>query len=163
MLFIYILVLLFLVSLGLSISSFFCKKSSMINLSTELSDDSMNDFYKTFIFTNYKDFLNNNLGISNINDLSLFFCDDGPTAGNPCKMYFTKGWCNSLVIYNTNTMNLLYCFEDKNNIVYNYYTAQKNFNIAKTKLDESISAAKSIPLVKDNFRKQDRNPDFTII
>jgi len=135
----------------------------MINLSTELSDDSMNDFYKTFIFTNYKDFLNNNLGISNINDLSLFFCDDGPTAGNPCKMYFTKGWCNSLVIYNTNTMNLLYCFEDKNNIVYNYYTAQKNFNIAKTKLDESISAAKSIPLAKDNFRKQDRNPDFTII
>ena len=149
-----LLVLLFLVSLGLSISSFFVKKSSMINLSTELSDDSMNDFYKTFIFTNYKDFLNNNLGISNINDLGLFFCDTTP--GNPCKMYFTK-WCNSLVIYNTNTVNLFYCFEDKNNIVYNYYTAQKNFNIAKTKLDESISAAKSIPLAKDNFRKQDKN------
>jgi len=155
MLFIYILVLLFLVSLGLSISYFLMKKSNMKNLSTKLSDDqdSMKDFYKTFIFNNYKDFLNKNLGISNINDLGLWFCDT--TASNPCKIYFTK-WCNSLIIYNTNTANLFYCFEDKNNIVNNYYTAQKNFNIAKTKLDERISAAKSIPLAKDNFRKQDR-------
>ena len=161
MLFIYILVLLFLVSLGLSISSFFVKKSSMINLSTELSDDSMSDFYKTFIFTNYKDFLNNNLGISNINDLGLFFCNSAGIPGNPCRLYFTKSCINTVgfnfIIYNTNNAHLLYCFDDKNNILHNYYTAQKNFNIAKTILDESISAVKSMPSAKEAFRKQDRS------
>jgi hypothetical protein len=150
----YILVLLVLVSLGLSISSFFIKKSKMKNLLTESSaDDStdMNDFYKTFIFTNYKDFLNNNLGISNINDLEVHFCGAGDKYGmeSPCRRYFTK-WCNSLIIYNTKTLNLFYCFEDKNSIVYNYYIAQQKYNEAKTKL------AKDIPAAKDIFRKQDR-------
>ena len=155
MLFTCILVLLFLVSLGLSISSICYEK--MKNLSTKLSDESdesMKDFYKTFIFTNYKDFLNKNLGVSNINDLGLEFCDT--EVSKYCKEKFTK-YCTNSIIYNTKTANLLYCFEDKNNIVYNYYTSQKNYNIAKTKLNESISAAKSPPAAIDNFRKQDKN------
>ena len=96
------------------------------------------------------------MGISNIKEMGFAFCTNpGP---QPCKENFSPASCKNAIIYNINNINLFYCFEDKNDIIKNYYNAQNNYNIAKTKLDKSISAAKNIPSAKDNFRKQDRNP-----
>ena len=126
MLFIYILVLLLLVSLGLSISLFFCKKSSMKNLSVVDKPDPFSEAVKNFILKYYSDYIKQIYNLSKIipDNFKVVRCEFDSPAWKVCSKLQN---CHKQFVITYNNSPLLFCVNIKNRI-YNYVSKKVEYD-----------------------------------